>query len=1211
MPPRTRRGMVLGASGAALAMALVFTPMPAFSQACGAPAGSPPSVSCSPADNVFPDGIVYTVDDLTVVLEDGVTVVTDPGVLSGVELREASDGYIYVLSDNQADTITVQADGGTGVYLEASDGITAILPEIYVTGAGATGIIAIGDDDGDIDIDFAGVTANGAGSDGVYVVGEDGDIRVTGDSVVADDVGAFVYSEDGGDVYVDVDDVTSGDRNIDASSDGGRVSASSDTGSIYVEVTDVETDGIGEAGASARSFSGNAYVLQGDAGDDIETSGNYANAAEASSFTGAAAANVSNVATEGRYSDGVSVLGGAGATVTVTGDVYTSGYASRGVRAGSGSGAVDVTVDTVTTTGERGTGIEVTSDAAGTAGAITVVAGDAVVTEGPDADGVYAVATGGLISLDVQDVTVSGAGSNAIYARASSETGAIVSPGNFDYNNYITIVAGDVTASNGGGTAGDGIDALAYGGAVDITVGDVTADEDGIVAISDATRNGVYQTASGGVTVSAGAVTAGAAGIVTQAYSDIGYYGGDLSVGAESVDAGTGDAVSALSSNSDVDVTIDETVSSTGGRGVYAVTGIGAGPTETTGNVSVQVLNDEGEAVAVTSAGDGVTAITTGYDPGFSNVLVEGDVDAGGAGVTAIAGDGASDDSGTATARVYGAVTAGTGDGVYVYSRYDDAYAYVSGDVSSTDGSGVVVGSYLGSASAYIGGDVDGAGYGIDATAGGSGSVYVEAGNVTSRSTTGQAAVEATAYGAGDVSVDVGDVIAASGNGVYAAANLGAEPVDGGYVTVEAGSVDAGGYGVVALSQGTTGGDVTVRTDGAVVAEDDGIIALSFAGDDNAGGTVLVYAYGDVTSTNEDGIEAYTAGGDIGIYADGTTTGGDDGIYAFSGEDDGTGSGTVIVVAGPTTEGTGDDGIEAYGSGYVSVTAGAVIGADGDGVYARSRFDNVNIDIASASGGDDGIQGVAYYGDVTVMTTGNVDGYGSNGIEVDAGYNVIVDVGGDVYGYDDGIEVDSNVGGTVDIDVYGAVTANYDQGIDVYNNGGNVYVDVGGPIDAYGDGVFVDTDNGGNIEVIVRDDISATYGDGVYANNFGGGDDSTIDITVYGDISAYSDGVYATSYDGDINVRVEGSIYAETDDGIDVYSYTGDIDIDVVVGEGAPYAIDAADEGIYAYIYDGAGTIDIDVNGYVYGGNFGIYANSDEGDITIDAAGAGGGSGDG
>src|SRR5215510_10195247 len=88
-PPRMRRGLLLGASGLTLAIGLGTAKDAVAHDECGAAAGAPPSVTCTPAGNPYAGGIFYEVDDLTIVVKSGVIINTttkldEPGgVVSG------------------------------------------------------------------------------------------------------------------------------------------------------------------------------------------------------------------------------------------------------------------------------------------------------------------------------------------------------------------------------------------------------------------------------------------------------------------------------------------------------------------------------------------------------------------------------------------------------------------------------------------------------------------------------------------------------------------------------------------------------------------------------------------------------------------------------------------------------------------------------------------------------------------------------------------------------------------------------------------------------------------------------------------------------------------------------------------------------------------------------------------------------------------------
>ncbi|MEO1467484.1 MAG: hypothetical protein AAFV86_00405, partial [Pseudomonadota bacterium] len=133
--------MVLGASGAAIAMALVFTPMPAFSQQeCGAPAGG--AVTCDAADADFPtfaNGITYAVEDLTVTLGAGIDVNTAEA--TAIDLSAPAGGSMTLYTDDQTDYVTITAAGATAVSVSAGT-VDIQAPSIYGTADNQTGIYA-------------------------------------------------------------------------------------------------------------------------------------------------------------------------------------------------------------------------------------------------------------------------------------------------------------------------------------------------------------------------------------------------------------------------------------------------------------------------------------------------------------------------------------------------------------------------------------------------------------------------------------------------------------------------------------------------------------------------------------------------------------------------------------------------------------------------------------------------------------------------------------------------------------------------------------------------------------------------------------------------------------------------------------------------------------------------------------------------------------
>ena len=123
-----RRARLLGGSAVALVAALAGARTAQALDECGAaaPGGT---VTCTPAGNSFPDGIQYKVNDLTIVVQDGVIIDTttkagEPGgVASGgngnygdlvVKAGTASGGGVTITTnENNADGISVATNDGS------------------------------------------------------------------------------------------------------------------------------------------------------------------------------------------------------------------------------------------------------------------------------------------------------------------------------------------------------------------------------------------------------------------------------------------------------------------------------------------------------------------------------------------------------------------------------------------------------------------------------------------------------------------------------------------------------------------------------------------------------------------------------------------------------------------------------------------------------------------------------------------------------------------------------------------------------------------------------------------------------------------------------------------------------------------------------------------------------------------------------------------
>ncbi|MDT8440885.1 MAG: autotransporter domain-containing protein [Desulfuromonadales bacterium] len=294
----------------------------------------------------------------------------------------------------------------------------------------------------------------GSGRGGIVDVLVQGDIWTEG----ADAPALFAQSlgdQGGGLVKVTVNGslTTLGDRSTGLFAQSDPEEHSGDD----VEVTiseDIITTGAEALGLFAQSIGGNgAGGVQVESQGFVETSGHRSPGLFAQSDAGQGAAGAvsvnlpAHVYTFGDESDALYAgsLGSAesGAVTVNVGEIYTAGEASRGVVAESVSEGAsgDVTVNltgTVTTRGRESDAVAVRSSGrAGSAGSLTIVADDAILTSGERSSGISAsmagagqvtVSTQGEISttgneadgIRVQNISVDGSGGRVNITAAGS-----------------------------------------------------------------------------------------------------------------------------------------------------------------------------------------------------------------------------------------------------------------------------------------------------------------------------------------------------------------------------------------------------------------------------------------------------------------------------------------------------------------------------------------------------------------------------------------------------------------------------------------------------------------------------------------------------------------------------------------------------------------------------------------------------------------------
>ena len=391
----------------------------------------------------------------------------------------------------------------------------------------------------------------------------------------------------------------------------------------------------------------------------------------------------------------------------------------------------------------------------------------------------------------------------------------------------------------------------------------------------------------------------------------------------------------------------------------------------------------------------------------------------------------------TVTGARRGIAATGSGTGMLSVSA--------SGSVTGLSGEGIHVRTFgSGAGVALSAASVTGASDGISVDAGGSGTLLVRARGLA-RGGSGSGLKIRAAASATNVTVAVA---AASGT----AHGIDASSRGSGTLLVSASGSLVGktGSGVRASNSSSAGGDVVVS-----VAEASGeadAVSVTQMG----AGSVSVTSTGLVESGSAHGIRIENAqrSGAISIFA-GSVTGAQAGIWAPH-----VGSGTLLVAATGSVEGTALDGIHAHssatssgiavsaarvsggrhgiwalgsGTAAVSVTAtGSVAGAAGTGILVRNTpaGSGISIAAASATGSVDGIYADNRGGALHLTASGHATGAAGAGLRVrnaGSGTNVAISAAS-ATGAQDGIRAQI-AGGEASISASGAVVGNGGDGV--------------------------------------------------------------------------------------------------------------------------------------------------------------------------------------
>lgn len=565
MPPRFRRGLLLGASGLTLVIALGVAHEAAAVNECGTPAGAPPSVTCKSTGNPYPAGITYDVEDLTIVVKSGVIVDTTTttgeigGIVSGGAIGTPAGSGNLAITVNSGVTILTDETEAPGVVVNTLTGTATMNSKANITASGSlfgAGLWAQSEID-DVTITAAGtITTSGDRGFGINAV-------TFGDDIIST-VGSSATINTSGDYAFGIVGDTGDGKNADVFiSSSGKITASGYRSAglySYTHGTDADititndgplvTSGAGAEGIRAITNGNESLITvsssgkiatSGSGGDGIYAAGRYDN-------SGIVITSSSRITTSGEGATGIDAVtlnGGSGVTVDSNGAISTIKDFSGGISVetlGAGS-AVSVESDnTIRTSGNYAYGIGVNT--VNTAAPVTIVSNQKITTGGRVSFGIYANAFSNIAVTSTDRITTAGEDSHAI--RAVSGAGGV------------TVTAGSVIGTSN--RRSDGIHAEA-------SAGDVAVTSTATIKTSADDSYGIWARAPlGGVAISSGGpvTTTGASSDAVHAdATDI-----TLTVGDASASGQGSDGIDAANANDGVmDISVTGKVSGGWGQG--------------------------------------------------------------------------------------------------------------------------------------------------------------------------------------------------------------------------------------------------------------------------------------------------------------------------------------------------------------------------------------------------------------------------------------------------------------------------------------------------------------------------------------------------------------------------------------------------------------------------------------------------------------------
>ena len=855
-------------------------------------------------------------------------------------------------------------------------------------------------------------------------------------------------------------------------------------------------------------------------------------------------------------------FGGPECGPAVGGAVTCTGAYGTGVTYFAG-GQDDLTLNidrtaTVTTTATADSGVYVSTGQ----GVLSINQNGVVLTAGDEAHGLSGLAWGGDVFItNTGDVTTNGAGAFGVVATAAggdrtiTNSGRIATTGRDSAGVYVVSQDGEVSVVNeaGGTVSAAGVNGS---GILGVSIlGDVKLENHGQVTTAGPQANAIGGYVYDGrlSLISTGGVTTngeGSAGVVLQ------NFGGDIiaEVGSVTVNGANGIGVSILNTSAgSVVLTTSGAISAAGvgSEGIAAASNGGSVSITNNADITADELGIVSRAATtldITNSGAITTTAGNGYAiaghstaDGPVRIVNTGSASTAGMFAIALKGD---NQAGVVAIDNQGSVSTGG------YQAHGLEGQTVSGSLTLTNGVGGVV-TTTGVAASGLYAQTDGG----DAILGNQGSVSTsgyQAHGLEARTNSGSLTLTNGADG----------VITTSGlfgSGLKAESKSGLISVDNqGVVT----TIGEGGHGIEIA---------TGRMDPALAER----------------GDVALVSRGQITTSGvrATGVLVQTVTGDITADIGAVSTGGEDSdavsLWTTSGD-------VALVASGVlSTEGANSDAVMVSTiTGKIDVNNRATVRTAGDnsmGLYAQAESGSitiVNTGAVSTSGFESDAIRAQAQGDVTISTVAvATTGERSAGVSASSFSGVArVIASGPLTTGGDGVFA-STVFGSVDILALGAIstTGVFGNGVRAASDSGDISINVEGTITTAGsdaNAVFVENYTG-KTTVLTKGALSTSGDDADGISVYGGGDVSitTAAITTTG----YSaDAIRARSENGTAKIVALGLISTSdhNSDGVDVNSYTGDVDVTVGAiatrGDNASGVEADSDDGVVRIVSTGA-----------------------------------------